>query len=321
MQLPAQLRSALASKAESVNGRELAKAAEQISERYRREDFKSPVMRTDAERAAYSLTRMPATYGACRHVFEQIRSAVPETQIESMLDLGAGAGAASWAAVEVFPSIQRISMVERDAALSAMAREFAAKADSEQLRNATHLCADMRTSLPSTADLVVLSYALGELTHEEALRVMAQALQAANKLLVVVEPGTVRGFETILSVREFLLGKHQQLVAPCPHHNVCPMAAAGDWCHFAQRIQRTAEHRRLKGADLGYEDEKFSYVAAVKSTAARPASRIVRHPLARPGHIQLTLCTAEGLKHETIGKSQKEKFRAARAAHWGAPWE
>lgn len=321
MQLPAQLRSAMAACAESVNGRDLAKAAEQISKRYLREDFKSPIMRTDAERAAYALTRMPATYAACRHVFDQIRSVIPEIRIESVLDLGAGAGAASWAAVEVFPSIQRISMVERDAALAAMAREFAAKADSEPLRNATHLCADMRTNPPSVADLVVLSYALGELTREDAARVIAQALQAAKRLLVVIEPGTVRGFETILAVRELLLGADQHLVAPCPHHNVCPMAAAGDWCHFAQRIERTAEHRRLKGADLGYEDEKFSYVAAAKSTTTRPSSRIVRHPLARPGHIQLTLCTAEGLKRETIGKSQKEKFRAARAAYWGAPWK
>ncbi len=320
MQLPAQLRSAIAACAESVKVRDIAKAAEQISERYRREDFKSPIIRTDAERAAYALTRMPATYAACRHVFGQVHSVIPGIQIESVLDLGAGAGAASWAVVDVFPSIQRISMVERDAALAAMAREFAAKDGPEALRKATHLCADMRTHLPSAADLVVMSYALGELTREEAARVIMQALQAANKLLVIVEPGTVRGFGTILAVREVLLGAHQRLVAPCPHHNVCPMAAAGDWCHFAQRIERTAEHRRLKGADLGYEDEKFSYVAAAKFEIARPKSRIVRHPLSRAGHIQLTLCTSDGLKRETIGKSQKEKFRAARAAYWGAPW-
>ena len=130
MQLPAQLRAAIVAKAESLNGRELAKAAEQISERYRREDFKSPVMRTDAERAAYALTRMPATYAACRHVFEQVVVALGEKQIQSMLDLGAGLGAASWAAVETLPSIQGISIVERDAALLSMDKEFAAKAES-----------------------------------------------------------------------------------------------------------------------------------------------------------------------------------------------
>jgi ribosomal protein RSM22 (predicted rRNA methylase) len=321
MQLPAQLRSAIEARSESVNGRDLAKAAQQISERYRREEFKSPIMRTDAERAAYALTRMPATYAACRHVFEQIRSLIAATQVESVVDLGSGAGAASWAAVEVFPSIQRVSMVERDAALAAMGREFAAKAGPEALRNASHLCADMRTNLPPEADLVVLSYAMGELTREDAVRLIEQALLAARKLLVVVEPGTVRGFGTILAVREILLGANQHLVAPCPHDNACPMAAAGDWCHFAQRIERTAEHRRLKGADLGYEDEKFSYVAAAKFEVTRPPFRIVRHPLIRPGHIQLTLCTAEGLKRETLGKSQKERFRAARAACWGAAWK
>jgi ribosomal protein RSM22 (predicted rRNA methylase) len=48
-----------------------------------------------------------------------------------------------------------------------------------------------------------------------------------------------------------------------------------------------------------------------------PRGRILRHPLYRPGHVRLTLCTAEGLKQETIGKARKELYRAARKAMWG----
>ena len=56
------------------------------------------------------------------------------------------------------------------------------------------------------------------------------------------------------------------VIAPCPHAADCPLAAA-DWCHFAQRIERTKIHRSVKGAELGYEDEKFSYIAVARHPA------------------------------------------------------
>jgi ribosomal protein RSM22 (predicted rRNA methylase) len=98
------------------------------------------------------------------------------------------------------------------------------------------------------------------------------------------------------------------------------MAAVGDWCHFAARVDRTAEHRRLKDGELGYEDEKFSYLAFSKTPAAHAEARIVRHPQVHGGHIRLTLCTPEGLQSPTVTRSKKEAFRAARKAKWGDGW-
>ncbi|MCI0389431.1 MAG: small ribosomal subunit Rsm22 family protein [Acidobacteria bacterium] len=34
--------------------------------------------------------------------------------------------------------------------------------------------------------------------------------------------------------------------------------ADGDWRHFAARIERSSLHRRINGAELGYEDGKYS---------------------------------------------------------------
>lgn len=98
------------------------------------------------------------------------------------------------------------------------------------------------------------------------------------------------------------------------------MAAAGDWCHFAQRVPRTSLHRRLKGGALAYEDEKFSHVVAAPHSATPAASRIVRHPQKRSGHIQLTLCTRHGLETTTVSRSHGEDYRQARQAEWGGPW-
>jgi ribosomal protein RSM22 (predicted rRNA methylase) len=99
------------------------------------------------------------------------------------------------------------------------------------------------------------------------------------------------------------------------------MAAAGDWCHFSQRVERTSQHRQLKGGALGYEDEKFSYLIAAKSTVPSKGARIVRHPSKHSGHVQLALCTAEGkLENHTVTRSSKEAYKRARKVEWGDLW-
>jgi ribosomal protein RSM22 (predicted rRNA methylase) len=99
------------------------------------------------------------------------------------------------------------------------------------------------------------------------------------------------------------------------------MALAGDWCHFSQRVERTSQHRQLKGGALGYEDEKFSYVIARKDSVKPAGARIVRHPGKHSGHVQLTLCTPEGrIENQTITRSSKAAYKLARKAEWGDLW-
>ena len=99
------------------------------------------------------------------------------------------------------------------------------------------------------------------------------------------------------------------------------MAASGDWCHFSQRLERTAQHRRLKGAELGYEDEKFSYLVATRLDVPAAHARIVRHPGKHGGHVQLELCTSRGtIENTTVAKSNKEAYKRARQAKWGENW-
>ena len=99
------------------------------------------------------------------------------------------------------------------------------------------------------------------------------------------------------------------------------MAAARDWCHFSQRVERTWQHRQLKGGALGYEDEKFSYLVAAKNHSPSSEARIVRHPGKHSGHVQLVLCTPEGkIENRTITRSSKEAYKRARKAEWGESW-
>ena len=69
---------------------------------------------------------------------------------------------------------------------------------------------------------------------------------------------------------------------------------------------------------MGYEDEKYSYVAVTRATANPASARVLRHPQIRQGHIRLELCTDRGLEHHISSKRDKQRFREARRAAWGS---
>lgn len=97
-----------------------------------------------------------------------------------------------------------------------------------------------------------------------------------------------------------------------------------DWCHFAARVSRSSLHRQVKGGSLPYEDEKFSYVVAVRDGVedVRPAeSRVVRRPLIRKGQVLLDLCVSPpALTRGTVTKRHGPLYRSARDTDWGDSW-
>jgi ribosomal protein RSM22 (predicted rRNA methylase) len=319
VQLPPALRLAVDELAGTISGSELTRAANAISERYRVADFRTPPLNSNVERIAYTTVRMPATYAACRHVSSQLRLAAPTAVPKSFVDLGAGPGTAAWAAMQVFPSIEHVTLIERDVELIAMGERLAQA--HPVLARAEWRQADLASisALPA-ADVVVVSYALGELARAVMDRLRQWVWEAATQFAVFIEPGTQRGFHTIAEVRQWLIGAGAKLAAPCPHENLCPMLPINDWCHFAARVERTSMHRLAKQGALGHEDEKFSYVIGRKVAVEQAETRIVRHPRQHGGFVQLELCTPDGLRNETVTRAQKDGYRAAKKVKWGDRW-
>jgi ribosomal protein RSM22 (predicted rRNA methylase) len=319
MALPAKLQAAIEAELGQLDWRSLSRSVADLTESYRQAPA-SLLLAAPAHRAAYLAVRLPATYAACRHIFSSVAGLAPTLDLRSLLDLGAGPGTASWAASEVLTSIETFSLVERDAELVALGKRLAATSAHPAICDARWIHQQLPPPEPFPPhDLVVLSYCLGELPERPAHTLLSSAWGAARKLLVIVEPGTRRGFQIVRGARDFLIGSGAFLLAPCPHHAACPMWMAGDWCHFAQRVERTSLHRRLKQGELGHEDEKFCYLVSAKSAINPPSARILRHPMKHSGHVQLLLCTAAGLERPTIGKAQGERYRRARRAQWGDP--
>jgi ribosomal protein RSM22 (predicted rRNA methylase) len=373
MQLPRALRQAIEQELTHCEPGKLRAATARLTECYGQSGASAShaggaaaALSNDEQRAAYLAVRVPATFAAAVAALSWTRESY-SGELGTVLDLGSGPGTALWAALQVFPTLNSATAVERDAKLIEIARRLGVWAPDDAphaaLRNAAWLQRDLTASLPAAAatnaastndastvdvtdnaftnnaawDLVVCSYALNELPQARRAEFLRHAWASTGKLLVIIEPGTKAGFANILAARTLLLAEGATLAAPCPNALACPMASGNDWCHFAARIERTAEHRRLKGASLGHEDEKFSYVAfsrgvsrsvsrnpaAPKSQegeAHTPGARIVRHPKIFSGYTQLTLCREGEIAAATITRSKKDDWRRLKRLGWGDRW-
>lgn len=260
------------------------------------------------ERRAYVTARMPATYAALYTVL----GAIPFSEVKTVIDFGAGPGTGFWATRERFPSLHKITLIEKDREMVEIGKNLAGDTPLCEWS-----CADMQhlQKVPD-CDLALFSYSLGEIPLQACERLLSLAWQQA-RWLVIVEPGTPRGYERILSSRSFLLSQGARLVAPCPHENRCPMQGTSEWCHFSVRLPRSRLHRMSKQASLGYEDEKFSYMIFSKQGPDPMKGRLVGYPQKMGGHVRLKVCASEGLRDLVVTKSQGPAYKWARKAEWG----
>jgi ribosomal protein RSM22 (predicted rRNA methylase) len=293
-----------------------------------------PVLAADSDAAAYAAYRMPATAAATGQAVRELRLSLPDWAPAALLDFGAGTGAAAWAVADELPSIGSMTLLEQSAEAIRLGKAILAAADAPSLRAA----AWRSWRLPAgrfaagggqaigvpTADLATAAYVLGELTPAEQSVLVALAASTAPVVLIV-EPGTPAGHRRVLAARTQLLAAGFVVAAPCPHQLDCPLAVEGDWCHFATRLQRSAVHRQAKGVELSYEDEKYSYVAAVRATSgvgvAAAQGRVVRRPQQRKGLVLLDLCLPDGTsRRELVSKSKGDAYRQARKTSWADRW-
>ena len=321
MQIPSELRAALDASLEGVPRGPLTARAERISSLYRDNTGSSIAIRDSTDALAYAITRSPATYGAVRNVLAHLQERSLSFAPQSALDLGSGAGASSWAIADAFPQIASITQADQNQPLLTLSRNLAQHASSTALGSATQISTDLTRNLPdSSADLVVLSYVLAELPPEQAQSLFVAAWSLCSGALVLVEPGTPAGFGRILAARYILGGSGGALIlAPCPHQFGCPIFAP-DWCHFAQHIERSRDHRLLKSADRSYEDEKFSYLIAVREPYFTPAAapRVLARPEKDRAAIFLKLCQPSGTASlVTIPRRDKENYTLGKKKDWG----
>ena len=316
MQLPPELAQGIDELLRKIPPAELARASAELTSEYRGERKRRPQL-NKLHHAAYLISRLPATYAVLTRVFREVKERVPGLQIGRILDLGSGPGTAMWAAAEQFPTLKKVVLMEDVPEWIAIGKQLAKRSQRDAVRLAEWQPSNVIDQpFAGMFDLVTISYLTNELRSADVNALARAAWNCAGVVLVIIEPGTPAGFERIRQVRRELIEQGGHILAPCPHEAECPMAA-GDWCHFAQRLERSSEHRHAKSAMLGYEDEKYSYIAVGRVAVLLPMARILRHPRKHSGHIELELCTLDGLKQEIISKKHGPKYKQARKAEWG----
>lgn len=314
MKIPDILENAIEEKLNHVKLTELKQYASQLSEKYMyQERTGDTLLNTELEALAYSIMRMPATYGAVytalKHTLERI-----DGNIQSVVDIGAGTGTATWAISELLDT-KDIQCFEREQVMLELGRSFMSQ--NPKLKDISWKYMDIvEDDLNVKADLVVTSYMLNEIKPESRKDVINKLIKSSNHLILIIEPGTPEGFKNIKEVQKTAIENGLHIVAPCTFQGICPLPDE-DWCHSIVRMERTKVHKLLKNADLPYEDEKFSYVAIAKEKCDNSGSRILRHPMIEKGKITLKICYNGRIEDMIVTKKDKELFKAVKKKKCG----
>jgi ribosomal protein RSM22 (predicted rRNA methylase) len=314
--LPGAIRSALERLSEGRGRADLAQRSRQITATYQSRRNSSHSLHSADDALAYAMARMPATYAAALETLEYLVETMPGFSPRSLLDVGCGPGTASFAAAHVFPGLDQITLLDRNGPFLDLAKMLAGTVWAGQKVSFVDQDIARETSLPR-ADLVIAGYVLAELDGAMQIRLIDALWAATQHVLVLVEPGTPDGFRRLKAARTALIGQGAHIAAPCTHEAACPMTGEA-WCRFFARVQRSRDHRLLKGGDRPFEDEPYAYlVLARQRPEARMSHRIVARPVETKIGITLGICGADGLRKVTAPSRQKELFRQYKRLDWG----
>lgn len=313
MDVPEELKENINKLLEKNQINKILEDAQNVSDRYRKnEGIGKRLLTKESEAVSYAISRMPATYAAVSSVLEQILDNYHES-LTSIIDVGAGTGAAVWAINDRTES-NDIKCLEREESMISIGKKLMKNTDLNDVK--WDKFDILKDDIKENGDVVISSYMINELPKEEREKAVKKMWNATNKLLVIIEPGTPAGFANILEVRNNILNLGGNIVAPCCCIGKCPIAK-DDWCAFYTRIARSSIHRQTKNGTLGYEDEKFSYIAFSKVPVDNKGERILRHPQINSGYVKVKVCTSNGIEEKTYSKKDKEIYKKVRKMNAG----
>jgi ribosomal protein RSM22 (predicted rRNA methylase) len=302
-------------------GAGLAASAASLSAVYRSRAGDATVARPVADpraAAAYAAARMPATFAATALAMTETARSLPDFAPRTQLDVGAGTGAAAWAARAVWPTIENMVVIDREPSVIELGRKIATSGDpGGPLASATWRMERLGAGPLAPADLVSAAYVLGELDDAERGAVVDGLWAATLGALVIVEPGSPAGFRRILAARADLIAAGATIAAPCPGQLPCPVTAS-NWCHFLARVERSPLHRRAKAGTRSWEDEPYAYVVATRLVADPAPRAVLGRPRHGSGRVELRICSPDGqIQRRIVSRREGPVYRAARDIAWG----
>ena len=326
MNLPKEILDKLIQLSYKINKREIAKDFRKISDKYLGEKTGESLLNKENEAIAYAIARMPATYSAtstaCMHISE-ILNVHEEEKYKTLIDVGAGTGAATVALSEIF-DVKNITCLEREDVMMSLGKILLAESQNSIVKNAKWEKFDINEYKQTdekriSADVIITSYMLNEFKEDKVLEIVNKLWDMTEKLLIIVEPGTPRDYKRIMKIKEYLTQKGGKIIAPCTSCGKCGLPE-DDWCNFSCRVERTKIQKDVKLGDVPYEDEKFIYLAASKddfNIEEKNIARIIRHPIIKTNIVEVKLCQNGNIINKIYTKKDKEMYKKMRKAKVG----
>ena len=140
---------------------QIIEESQSISKKYRENDGKGKKLVTkQSEAIAYAISRMPSTYCAVYTALSHTLKNYNQ-DIKSVLDVGAGTGAATWAVTNLIHA-DKITCLEREEEM----RKIGNQLMKTHILSAEWKSFDLtQNEIDEKADLVITSYVINELTE------------------------------------------------------------------------------------------------------------------------------------------------------------
>lgn len=321
MNLPVNILNKLEELVYKQDKKELAKNFRKISDKYIGDKNGQSLVNKEDEALAYAISRMPATYSAVKTACEQaiemlkLQKDLSLQNLESLVDVGAGTGAATLALSE-YVNFKRITCLEREDVMIELGKELL----EEPLENTTWLKFDINLEdFSEKFDVVITSYMINELAENKVLNIVDKLWNMTNKILIIVDSGTPKDHKRLVNIKNHLVQKGGNVIAPCTRNQGCALSE-DDWCHFVCRVERTKMQKEAKKGDVPFEDEKFTYLVIAKEdidVKIENFSRVIRHPIINTNMIKVKLCSNGDIKEKIYTKKDKDKYKKVRKARVG----
>ncbi len=263
--------------------------------------------------ALYMITRGRSIMGVMEEIIRQHPDVFND--VESVVDFGGGPGIFLFA-LSKFKTLNKYTNVERSdafiAVMNVLVEEFLSSSTPH-----THVDSisgnylELESQDLPANDLCVFSYTLCE--SDNSL-VSIPGLVENSNMVLIIEPGTPSGFNNIIQARDKLIEKGFSTIAPCTASNgFCPLRdSESDWCHFVVRLDRSRIQKHLIKGELGYEDEKYSYILMSKYPIHSDGKRIISRPNTTKYSVSFDICSEKNGHIVVKKRENKNKYQIAK---------
>ena len=185
MEIPEELKEAIENQIIGIKNNSIIENAQTISQRYRNNDGKGKRLLTKKEEAiSYSISRMPSTYCAIYSALEHAIRNYNTDKVKTLLDVGAGTGAATWAVNELI-DIEKNICLERENVMIDVGKRLMSKT---RLKSTEWKQYDLtKDIIQEKSDIVVTSYMINELSENEKETIINKLWEATKEILLIVE--------------------------------------------------------------------------------------------------------------------------------------